>query len=415
MSRTRNTNKDLVFALSQPRAPLTTAKYCAKITCKNRKPLEIYLFLLGHKACIKVSATSSRAFEGFKYMSVLNSKNRILSLNQTGCKSREISDRNLVHKEGLIDFKILFQATKAIYKPPATYPSSSDVEEAFTLAPFVAQAPSRLEAPREPAAPNAHITDMVSQRSSQENSPLSFDLSAGLAYDVHFSHYNPVTGIHNLVATHRSRLQEYPTLYRIVERAEDFRNDLAMDMRFSTQGTSSSASRPPVMVDISYLPFMAFKVLISYAYTRDIKAALRNISAVTPASSLPTFDIGRPEEAPVPGGLILCIDDLLRLARRFEMSELFETCVELIILTLTVETAVPILVLLGCDFEEVKGPALDYIKHHFQEIFGRDDATKHPFKQFCNHPASNRLMGEILKMVARNFRPDIPASSVISN
>ncbi|KAI7822016.1 hypothetical protein BC939DRAFT_529737, partial [Gamsiella multidivaricata] len=323
MSRTRNTNKDLVFALSQPRAPLTTAKYCAKITCKNRKPLEIYLFLLGHKACIKVSATSSRAFEGFKYMSVLNSKNRILSLNQTGCKSREISvylDRNLVHKEGLIDFKILFQATKAIYKPPATYPSSSDVEEAFTLAPFVAQAPSRLEAPREPAAPNAHITvigqgpstcnatgtedhklnndsdmnerlrwdsqptvieqainsicvpqceglltttadcdqatpsaprspafrnvplyissrpefqDMVSQRSSQENSPLSFDLSAGLAYDVHFSHYNPVTGIHNLVATHRSRLQEYPTLYRIVERAEDFRNDLAMDMRFS--------------------------------------------------------------------------------------------------------------------------------------------------------------------------------------
>ncbi|KAI1314592.1 hypothetical protein EDD11_001975 [Mortierella claussenii] len=276
------------------------------------------------------------------------------------------------------------------------------------------------------------------------------------AYDVHFYHYDPVRGINNLIGAHRAYLQAFPKLSHHVDKTESARKSLAdgMNLRISDSElspwstlattapsyiiTGSPSPRSPVTVDISYLPFTAFKALITYVYTRDVKAILSNVSALAATSSSPP--------SPLPGSVhnptgststsssvpteesanravvmdpasTLCIDELLLLAHRFDVRELFEVCVELIHLTLNVRTAVPILVHLGSEFEEIKRPVMLFIRNHFQEIFGgQDDEYLDPFAPFRSerhlyHGCSFELMTEILRMMARVKHSSVEASA----
>jgi hypothetical protein len=204
------------------------------------------------------------------------------------------------------------------------------------------------------------------------------------------------------------------------------RDERALELQLNvSEALEVPGSRAPIMVDISYLPLMAFKALVTYAYTQNMNSVLEQVSAFAPIPSSPLMGYNvcgpsassssssaekeggarRGAEGEGDGnGTYLFLDELLRLAHRFEVRNLFEICARMITLVLTIDNAIPILVQLGSEFEEIKGPVLEFIRAHFQEIFGQsndDHAAHDPLEPFQDRPESLQLMKEIFKMMIR--------------
>lgn len=165
----------------------------------------------------------------------------------------------------------------------------------------------------------------------------------------------------------------------------------------ANQSSLGSALPAPIVVDVSYLPLPAFKALIAYVYSKDVKAVLMDVSEVVPTSRSLSKATGNTDQ-----DTKLCLDELLFLAHRFGIRELFDVCVELTSLILSVDNAISILVHLGSEFEEIKRPVMKFIGDNFQEIFGQDeDNVNDPFGVFQDRRECRFMMAEIMWMMAR--------------
>ncbi|KAK3828248.1 MAG: hypothetical protein J3Q66DRAFT_322215 [Benniella sp.] len=242
--------------------------------------------------------------------------------------------------------------------------------------------------------------------SSTTSSSSSHTLAEETPYDILFHHYNPVKGTNSLIGAHRSILKAFPALLHLVERTEAARNNIATEMKLTVnEGAVGATLTTPIVVDISYLPYPAFKALIAYVYNQDVKEVLSGVSEL-----IPTYQLTRSTEkepaSKVDQDKKPCLSELTFLAHRFEVRELFNVCVELTTLILSVDNAILILVHLGSVFEEIKRPVMTFVQDHFQEIFGQDD----PFEVFQDRRECRLLMAEILRMIARRDmeRPSSP-------
>lgn len=295
---------------------------------------------------------------------------------------------------------------------PPTAPRLSN-EPSAPQAPFSMSGQPRSHTQSSPLLTPEHESSTF-DHSSTASSSSSHTLTEEVPYDILFHHYNPAKGTNSLIGAHRSILKAFPPLYRLVERTEAARNDIAAEMKLTmSEGPVGSALPTPIVVDISYLPYQAFKALIAYVYNQDVKAILSGVSNLVPTSRL-TRPTGKEPASNVDQEKRLCLDELIFLAHRFEIQELFNVCVELTNLILSVDNAILILVHLGSVFEEIKRPAMKYIQDHFQEIFGRDDnGACDPFEVFQDRRECRILMAEILRMIARREVVERSSSSFV--
>ncbi|KAF9896908.1 hypothetical protein BX616_006519, partial [Lobosporangium transversale] len=286
---------------------------------------------------------------------------------------------------------------------------------------------------RSTAAPISVSASISTPKSSHRTVPMD------QPHDVHFCHYNPALGSYNMVGAHRTLLKDYPVLSLHVEIVESAREKMTQMIkskkcekgtsssglrrvrRLSTSSSASShfstTSRPsvalqaPVTVDISHLNFPAFKAMITYIYTHDIESILADVNTVAatppppPTPPLRGLSEERTKPAGSPEAETLQIGELLLLAHQFDIQELVKDCARLIQSYLSVENAIPTLVRLGSEYEEIKKPVMSFIKKNFAKIFGREDEVD-PFLQFRHddeyHECSVNLMAEILRMIAMN-------------
>jgi len=246
-------------------------------------------------------------------------------------------------------------------------------------------------------------TSLSSSRTLAEETP----------YDILFHHYNPVKGTNSLIGAHRSILKAFPALLHLVEMTEAARNNIATEMKLTVnEGAIGSTLTTPIVVDISYLPYPAFKALIAYVYNQDVKEVLSGVSELIPTYQL-TRSTEKEPESKVDQDKKPCLAELVFLAHRFEIRELFNVCVELTTLILSVENAILILVHLGSVFEEIKRPVMKFVQDNFQEIFGQDSDVNDPFEVFQDRRECRLLMAEILRMIARRDLVERPSSPFV--
>ncbi|KAG0313153.1 hypothetical protein BGZ99_009041 [Dissophora globulifera] len=249
-------------------------------------------------------------------------------------------------------------------------------------------------------------------------------------YDVQFYHYDPASKTNNVIGAHRSVLSAYSLLSQFVDRTEALTRQVANEMHLTFLRPFPSVSQEqqlrqpellqkrPIIVNVSDFPFPTFRALVSYVYTKDIKSILLHISALELTRALTALQDVEKEEtvtnAAVGSSLIetkaststmatststtLFIDELLLLTHMFEVRELFEMCVELTKMAITVENVVQVLMHLGTQFKEIKPHAMAFIKEHFHEIFGGLQGD--PFKQLMSQEGGFQLMAEIMQMMA---------------
>ncbi|KAF9363924.1 hypothetical protein BGX34_002974 [Mortierella sp. NVP85] len=273
------------------------------------------------------------------------------------------------------------------------------------------------------AQPGPGSCTQSSLLSTPEHAPSNFDNSSTTSssstlaeetpYDILFHHYNPVKGTNSLIGAHRSILKAFPALLHLVERTEAARNNIATEMKLTVnEGAVGSTLTTPIVVDISYLPYPAFKALIAYVYNQDVKEVLSGVSEL-----IPTYQLTRSTEkepaSKVDQDKKPCLAELIFLAHRFEVRELFNVCVELTTLILSVDNAILILVHLGSVFEEIKRPVMKFVQDHFQEIFGQDSDVNDPFEVFQDRRECRLLMAEILRMIARRDIMERPSSPFV--
>jgi hypothetical protein len=194
---------------------------------------------------------------------------------------------------------------------------------------------------------------------------------------------------------------------------EAARNNIATEMKLTVnEGAIGSTLTTPIVVDISYLPYPAFKALIAYVYNQDVKEVLSGVSELIPTYQL-TRSTEKEPESKVDQDKKPCLAELVFLAHRFEIRELFNVCVELTTLILSVENAILILVHLGSVFEEIKRPVMKFVQDNFQEIFGQDSDVNDPFEVFQDRRECRLLMAEILRMIARRDLVERPSSPFV--
>ncbi|KAG0239243.1 hypothetical protein BGX31_002915 [Mortierella sp. GBA43] len=295
---------------------------------------------------------------------------------------------------------------------PVTPLPPTEPPKRASVIPFSMTAQPKLETLVSRPSPE-HTTSTPDQSSKPPSS--NGTVTEDTPFDVLFYHFDTVTGSNSLIGAHRSVLKAYPSLSRLVEKAEASRNEIVSEMKLTTK-QSSPALSIPIVVEVSYLPLSAFKALISFVYNQDVTKVLSNVTELIHSSPLSAKGVGNDNNTEQDAKLSL--DDLLFLAHRFQVRELFDVCVEVITsLLLNVDNAIHILVHFGGAFDEIKRPVMKFIGDHFQDIFGRnDDDMYDPFEAFQDRGECRFLMAEILRMIARKdmtIRPPTPPSPFV--
>ncbi|KAG0006208.1 hypothetical protein BGZ79_006902 [Entomortierella chlamydospora] len=240
------------------------------------------------------------------------------------------------------------------------------------------------------------------------DSPL--DMVEDDPFDVHFFHCDQTRRV-NVIGAHKKKILEVsPKLHLFVTKTEAARDVLAADMSFTSHNDSHFPSQAPVTVDISYLSLPAFRAVMIYIYTRSVEAIFSNSSAVTVTSSSVNaeYDSSQNGRTEVHDDLtVLCMDQVLYLAQRFDVTDLVEAFTRLTLFSTKIDDVIEILVR-NADNAEFESIAMDLIKSHFHEIFG-GYVSNEVFEKFRDRLLCHGLKSKIMEMMGTIEETKVPS------
>ncbi|KAG0293068.1 hypothetical protein BGZ98_002355, partial [Dissophora globulifera] len=156
-------SNDIIFELSEggPKSEKQNAKYRALIFVKGGKTFSIFCSRdHSEYASVDLGPVAENTYEGFDYVSVLDTSNKVLTLHIVGKKTwRGISipvRESLIKENEAYRFKVAFRATSSTHPlpPHATYPVSTGVSYWRFLMPPELWIDKKQAGSKQPVLPN---------------------------------------------------------------------------------------------------------------------------------------------------------------------------------------------------------------------------------------------------------------------
>ncbi|KAF9536473.1 hypothetical protein EC957_010715 [Mortierella hygrophila] len=305
-------NEDVLITLSYP--PNNTQGCRANVNIGSKRWVKVASLTSRTKGFLDITMTGleeQRSSKGFRFLSILDDQDTILSLNLISKKSRSITaviQENRVLRDGCFVFKILLTSSSTTKdpKPRETYLKASSAIHALSLmeadvtlgGPHTASTlPALVDQILETNVAMASIDkieghneltvlvppDLTSEAACDHDSllpsyspavePLSNATVVEVLPDVHFYHFDQVNGA-SIFKAHLANLNKYPGLLLYANKSRVAKEELMTHMASLTPCTSQT----PVVVDVSCFAFLAFKNLIECAYTQDPEGTLHTSS-----------------------------------------------------------------------------------------------------------------------------------------